>query len=404
MGVWPKLAVCAALCASALSCGGGSGRVAGVSGSTTSAASNVATVIVDAGPVNNSVNTLYTTVTLCVPGSTTNCQTIDHVQVDTGSVGLRILAPVLTLSLPLQTTALGNTLAECAVFADGYSWGPIASADVQVAGETASAVPIQVIGDASFATVPEGCSSAGPTEEDTVETFGANGILGIGVFAQDCGGGCVTEADPEFYYTCSATLCQPTTAALAGQVPNPVTLFTTDSNGSIIELPSVAAEGAATVTGSLIFGVDTESNNVSGTETVLTVDPQFGDFTAVFDGVSLGQSFIDSGSNGVYFDDSGIALCTESGLTDFYCPASTQNLTVTLQGANGVNAAVQFSVGNAETLGSDNPTFAVLPTLAGSTPLAGNFDFGLPFFYGRRVATVLQSKTTTVGTGPYIAF
>ena len=40
------------------------------------------------------VNILYVNVTICAPGSTTNCQTIDHVQVDTGSQGLRILSSV----------------------------------------------------------------------------------------------------------------------------------------------------------------------------------------------------------------------------------------------------------------------------------------------------------------------
>ena len=39
-------------------------------------------------------NIAFVSVTLCAPGGT-NCQTIDHVQVDTGSVGLRIQASVL---------------------------------------------------------------------------------------------------------------------------------------------------------------------------------------------------------------------------------------------------------------------------------------------------------------------
>ena len=82
-----------------VSCGGGGGG-AGVTPTPPPPPSNVVSVIVDAGPNNRSVNTLFTTVTVCVPGSTTSCQTIDHIQVDTGSYGLRLLAPVLTLSLP----------------------------------------------------------------------------------------------------------------------------------------------------------------------------------------------------------------------------------------------------------------------------------------------------------------
>jgi hypothetical protein len=33
-----------------------------------------------------------------------------------------------------------------------------------------------------------------------------------------------------------------------------------------------------------------------------------------------------------------------------------------------------------------------------------SFDWGLPFFYGRRVATAIQGYSTSAGTGPYIAF
>jgi len=36
--------------------------------------------------------------------------------------------------------------------------------------------------------------------------------------------------------------------------------------------------------------------------------------------------------------------------------------------------------------------------------MAGNFDWGLPFFYNRRVATAITGFTTSAGTGPYIAF
>ena len=101
---------------------------------------------------------------VCAPGSTTNCQTIDHIQVDTGSYGLRILAPVLTVSLPVVTLSSGSSLVECTQFLDGYSWGPVSLADVKIAGETAGSVPIQVIGDSRFTTVPAACSNTGSAE------------------------------------------------------------------------------------------------------------------------------------------------------------------------------------------------------------------------------------------------
>ncbi len=389
----------------AVSCGGGDPLNAAPSSTTTAvaAASNVVPVTVDSGPSGNSTNTLHTTVTVCVPGSTTECQTIDNVEVDTASFGLRILAPVLTLSLPVASASDGNSLVECTQFVDGYSWGPVASADVKIAGESASSVPVQVIGSSSFATVPATCSSTGPAE-DTVAQFGANGILGIGVFTQDCGTGCVNSAASGFYYSCSQTTCSPIAAPLVSQVANPVPRFTTDNNGSILVLPGVAADGAATVSGSLIFGIDTESNNASGTQTVLTLD-QNGNFTTVYKGTTLSASFIDSGTNGIFFDDSTIPVCTSSNFSGFYCPTSTLSLSATLTGQNNVSTTVDFSIANAQTLATNNPTFTAFASLGGGYPTAtSTFDWGLPFFYGRRVATAIQGYTTSVATGPYVAF
>jgi Protein of unknown function (DUF3443) len=397
-----------------LSCGGdGSGGSTGLSsgsggssGSSAPTGPNVVSVVVNGGPTSTSsdVNTLFTTVTVCVPGSTTNCQTIDNIQVDTGSYGLRILAPVLTISLPLQTASNGGSLVECTAFADGYSWGPVALADVQVSGESAGSVPVQVIGDANFPNVPADCSSVGPAE-GTVAAFGANGIIGIGVFAQDCGSGCTTTVDNQVYYACTSgsVQCEPTTVpSLTSQVTNPITLFATDNNGVIIQLPSVPAGGAATASGYMIFGIDTQTNNKSGSQTILTVDSTFGDFTTVFNGQNLTQSFLDTGSNGLFFTDSSVTSCAESGFTDFYCPTSTLDLSATLQGQSGTSVSESFSVGDAETLNDD---FTAAPTLAGTFPSsAQTFDWGLPFYFGRTVYTAIEGATTSVGTGPYVAF
>ena len=58
---------------------------------------NVVAIVVDSGPLGSNgapvgyVNGAFVTVTVCVPG-TADCQAIDHVLVDTGSSGLRLLA------------------------------------------------------------------------------------------------------------------------------------------------------------------------------------------------------------------------------------------------------------------------------------------------------------------------
>ena len=392
--------VSVALCVSAASCGGGDGTISSNGGGSVSPANNVVDVAVTAG-ATNSVNVLYTTVTVCLPGTST-CQTIDNIQVDTGSYGLRILAPVLKLTFPVAKLSNGSALVECTSFVDGYSWGPVVLADVQVSGETASSVPVQIIGDSRYPTVPTDCSNSAPTAEDTVATFGAYGIIGIGPFAQDCGDVCASNVpEPIVYYSCTTeSNCTGTTVPVADQVPNPVTLFATDNNGTIIKLPSVAAAGAATVSGSLIFGIDTESNNASGTETVVPIATS-GYLTTTFNGgTPLTESFIDSGSNGFFFSDSSLAACMQSGFADFYCPASMTSLSGEMQLASGTST-VDFEIGNAEQI---NASFYAFPGLGGTNPNSDSFDWGLPFFYGRRVATAIQGYTTSAGTGPYIAF
>jgi hypothetical protein len=402
-----------------VSCGGGGGGASVVSTpAPPTTASNVVSVVVDGGPDPQNrptANTLYTTVTICEPGSTTACQTIDHIQVDTGSNGLRLLSEVLTLNLTVAPAPDSNSLVECTQFVGAYSWGPIALADIQVGGETATSVPIQVIGSSAFAVDPN-CSNKG-TAEDTIAAFGANGILGIGNFEQDCGTNCAPPNTANtFYYSCSsASVCTETAVPLNNQVLNPVRLFATDNNGSIIDLPSVAAPGAATLTGSLIFGIDTQNNNASGTETILGVDLS-GDFTTVFNSQPLSQSFLDSGTNGIFFDDANLTPCpppakpTDPDFSGFYCPASAQLLTATLTGTNNTSISEKFTVDNAQTLATDHSTFSVLPTLAGTWSGVANvstsntFDWGLPFYYGRRVATAIENRQTAVGTGPYVAF
>jgi hypothetical protein len=216
----------------------------------------------------------------------------------------------------------------------------------------------------------------------------------------------VSNADLGYYYSCTqAGACVTTAVALTSQVPNPVYLFATDNNGTIIDLPTVAAQGAATVSGSLIFGIDTQTNNVSGNQTVLNLDAGSGNLTIIFNGQTFTQSFVDSGSNGIFFNDSGLTPCADSNFSGFYCPASTQNFTATLMGVNNTSTSASFSVGNAQTLASANPTFTAFPTLAGAYGLStDSFDWGLPFYYGRRVSTALETRATAVGTGPYIAF
>jgi hypothetical protein len=409
-----RMLLIAALVVGLGACGGkgtlsSSGSSSG--GNVTGSAANVATTVVNAGP-SGDVNTLFTSVTICAPGSTSNCQTIDNIEIDTGSSGLRILASALTANLPIQTDSNGDSIAECTQFVSSYSWGPVALADVTIASETAASLPVQVIGDANFSTVPAACASTG-TEEDTVQAFGANGILGIATEAQDCGAACATSSTSGFYYGCSsATNCLEIALGTASQLQNPVTYFATDNNGVIIELPSVAATGAESLTGALVFGIDTESNNASsGTATILPVQVGTGYLTVSLNGTFYDQSFLDTGSNGYYFTDASLTECTDTNAMGFYCPTSTTNFSAIVCGYDGSDSctgaaheSISFSIGNADTLFSGNAAYTVFPSLGGGFPTGTTVDLGLPFFFGRNVYEAFENKSTSKGSGPYYAF
>src|SRR5215813_10270473 len=317
--------------------------------SSSSSAPNVLPVVVNAGPTNNALNQLFATVTVCAPG-TSSCQAISGILVDTGSVGLRVLSSALTVSLPQQTGAGGAPVVECLPFVDGFTWGPVKGADVKIAGETASGIPIQVIGVDKFPTIPSGCSSQG-TSEETLTDLNANGILGVGLFREDCGLACALtgSVNPGLYYICpTPSSCTVTTQAVANQVQNPVSHFATDNNGVVIQLPTVPTGGAPSLSGTLTFGIGTQSNNALGSAKVFTLD-SVSNFGTIFNGQTYTSSFIDSGSNGIFFLDSattGLPACTNS--TGFYCPTTVTALSATQRGQNGVTNLVAFNAGNVD--------------------------------------------------------
>jgi len=368
------------------------------SSSTSGATNNTVAVVVNGGPVNNGFNEGFVSVTVCAPGSST-CQTIDGIVVDTGSEGLRIASSALRIALPQQNTGGGVAVAQCLPFLDGVTWGPVMTADVKMAGEQANGIPIQVVGTDRFA-IPSSCSSQG-TPEETPFDLGANGILGIGQFDTDCGPACtiVGASNPGLYYACSsASACQVTTQPEANQVVNPVARFASDNNGVIIQLPAVASGGLPSLTGALIFGIGTQSNNGLGSARVFTVDAN-GNMQTTFNNQSY-PAFIDSGSNGIFFLDTattGLPLCQMS--SGFYCPPTLRQFSATTIGNNGASAVVSFNAGNVDAI---NATFSVVSEATGVNP--GGFDWGLPFFYGRAVYTAIAGRSTPGGVGPYWAY
>lgn len=413
------------LVASALAaCGGGGGSSSSSSGSssssstttsanpnetpTSSSASNTAAIAVNTG-VANVANIPTVSVTVCAPGTST-CQTVNNVQVDTASFGLRIVNTALnsTMLSALATvtpTSGSGELVECTQFADGYTWGSVRKATVQISGETASNINMQVIGDLSSSTVPSSCSSAG-TDESTASQLGANGILGIGVAPFDCGSACASSAANSNYYACpssTSTSCTQTAVAATtagGQVQNPVPNFSTDNNGVIVEMASVGSGGAATGSGTLVFGIGTQSNNTLSSSATRFLTSSWGDLNnSTFNSTKV-AAFFDSGSNGLFLTDSALAQCGGS-YVGFYCPSSTTTLNATVQGASTTSSTITFNIANAETLyNSGNYAFN---DLGGTNGSSTSLDMGLPFFYGRYMYYGID-QTASGGQSPYVAF
>ncbi|MGH9475359.1 MAG: DUF3443 domain-containing protein [Terriglobales bacterium] len=399
-----------AACGGSGSSGGGGGG--GNGGGSTPSGPNVVPVVSNLGVTQDYTNGLFTSVTVCVPG-TSNCTTVDNVLVDTGSYGLRLLSSQLgNLPLPMSTAPDGSPLGECTAYATTYNWGPVATADVKLGGETAPDIPVQLLGVSGFPGAPSACTSGGLTENDTQADLGANGILGIGVFRYDCGQACSSDQGgnpnsvPPVYFSCPASGCSATLIPLADEAQNPVTLFATDNNGELIQLPGVPDSGATTVNGYLIFGIGTQGNNGLLGQAVLGADG-YGDFDTVFQGSTYQGSVLDSGSNANFFLDAqtlNIGLCSGNN-SGFYCPGSEIRYSGTNLSADGsVSASATWNVANAQNL--FNTGNAAFNNLAGPDP--NNFDFGLAFFFGRTVGIGFNgAQVQVLGTtyvGPFYAY
>ncbi len=419
------LSACLALCVSLMltACGGGAGgsssNPVAVSLPPSAASiydSNVTTIDVKSGPSGN-VNIPYVTINVCTSGGivgSSNCKPIDNVLLDTGSTGLRLFATQLSaapaLALPPQTVNGSSPLSECANFLNNNAWGSVKLADVVIAKERALSVPIQLMDANDVGAGNCWDPSQGPplfiTASDqtkaNTQILGANGILGLGLFVND----------GQSYFDCtqSASPCQTINLASVKQVQNPVSFFAVNNNGVVLQLPSLAPSGAASsAQGYLTFGVGTQPNNRLGSANVLRVN-QFGQFNTVYGGNSLPGSILDSGSNGLYFDDAALSAyrCSASA-TGFYCPPTTRNLSATIQlGGTGGNVNVGFSIANTDQLFAPNGVRSgnyAFNSLGGSFGGSG-FDWGLPFFFGRSVYTVIENASVSgvAFRGPWNAF
>jgi len=259
--------------------------------------------------------------------------------------------------------------------------------------------------------------------EDNVIAFGANGILGVGPYVNDCFTSAATTpcalGGGATYYSCtpnpSPTACTAITpASVAEEVQNPVKMFAQDNNGTILELPAIGNSGQMTASGSVVFGIGTRSNNhfasgVTELDGDATPGPSFGFISAsmTVNGkmTMLPDSFLDSGSNGIFFNDSSLTICNPPPPSNppptsgYYC--STAMYSATLQGTNGTMAAADFSV--ADALTQFNTGNIAFNNIAGTNPdTTPGLDLGLPFFFGRNIYTGIADPATSAP--PYYAY
>jgi hypothetical protein len=393
-------------------CIGGNGTTAATGGAVPPTP-NTLTVTVDSGPAaaTGAINHVYVTVKVCTAGSQTQCASIDHVLLDTGSWGLRLVGSVLTANgVALGTETDGQNLAieECVTFGGGQTWGPVALADVSLAGESAAKLPVQIMDDADTSAPPPATCGAGGTLINGVSGFNANGVLGVGVFAQDCGAACVNATAPlPIYYGCTAAgVCTAENAALSAQVTNPVAMFAADNNGIIVNLPNLQnANGDGSVQGEVIFGIATQTDNslpVTGL-TVLGANAS-GDFTATYNGgATVLPALIDSGIDSYAFDDPSIAVCAAGAFVGYYCPAVAPQAAFAVNTGVGVNNAtntVDFAIADPNTFVANAAAFIDLAGGGGST----SFTWGMPFFYGRKIYIGIDQRVAGIYTGPYYAY
>lgn len=440
----PALAA-AALALLLAGCGGGNssvttitggGLTGGTGGTTvridTPTGPNTTEVVVDSGPASGfslgAANIPYVTVTVCEPGSATRCITIDHVFLDTGSVGLRLLkskVASLTLqavSVPADATSAtpaGRAL-ECYPFVLGAVWGPLANADLSIAGESARSLSLQLIDDATPMSdpAPANCiAAANGGLQNSVSSLQANGILGIGMVAYDCGLACSRgdySSGYTLYYSCPGapgSACSPAAIPSALQAQNPVAHFAVDNNGTILTLPAVPDLGATVAKGRLVFGIGTQANNqIPPSAKMIFVDAnpasaRYLYFTTASATSTFVDSYIDSGSNALFFDDAAIPKGCQSSTASaggWYCPPAVVRRTATVTDAFGTTAPIDYAVANADVLfRSSSVAFGGLAGSAGQG--ANTFVWGLPFFYGRSVFTSIWGQALSPN-GPWNAF
>ncbi|HEU4683343.1 MAG TPA: DUF3443 family protein, partial [Nitrospira sp.] len=195
--------------------GGGGGNSPGTS------PANVLSVSIGTSGLCTNINEPCAAVTVCQPASAT-CQTVPDLLLDTGSVGLRVFSSVLSIALSPAVDGQGRPLGECVFFADGGTmWGGVQLADIILGSGSAVRTPIHVV-DPTFAGQSVAHNPCNSSVDSDPQAVRFNGILGLGLFREDCGPVCEINANNNLYFACSGTACTSSAVPVSQQVQNPV--------------------------------------------------------------------------------------------------------------------------------------------------------------------------------------
>lgn len=181
------------------------------------------------------------------------------------------------------------------------------------------------------------------------------------------------------------------------------------------------------LSGTINFGIGTQTDNALGTVTLYAVDQCLDIPTVTFNGVPYSDTactsgsggsgaFVDSGSNALLVSDAttlasfGISDCAQNtNGFPFYCvsgggSATLSNISLLGEGNVGSNT-ISLNIEDATTLvNTNNGVFNDLGADSGSSPSTDFFDLGAPFFFGRTVFIGIAGDSGNNFPNGFIAF
>lgn len=339
------------------------------------------------------VNAPCVSVSIC-DSSGNNCSTVNNVLLDTGSYGLRLFNSTISQNtlnnLKPITDKNNNPVGECVSYGDGsQNWGGVYKANINLSSDAIAAnVPIQII-NSSFYTPPSECYNATQSPQD----FGLNGVLGVGLYIADGGS----------YYSCNNNGCSAISLSSNEQVSNPISFLPNNNNGLTLLFPSIPLNGAKNQSGTLYFGVNTNSQNTFNPSNVYKANTSnIPTFSSQYNSNSY-SAFLDSGTNTLSIANSGLTSCEFS--SSWLCPSNNTNLTFLNYNSNNTGIQSILTIGNASSLlNTNNTSFSTIGTNLNFGIGLNYVDYGLPYFYGKTVQLVFQNSNSNLGTGPFWAW